>query len=355
LQEKLKLLQVKYYYNEGDKAYAAGGPENILEAIEILERQIQALDKLESDSEKQDLSQKLRWLQIKRHNNVVQEAESAINRVNTRRNFDEEAVFQHYLKIDEAYLSLSELEPENEQWIENRRKKLKEQAELRQTLAHKAKRKHNYEAALRHYRAILDIEQTKKYEDLTQVLNLDLSKEIDELERKADYELRYREIGELIHNNEHLKALDKLVEDFISKGIYEHRDVAKLLWGLVYAKQNDGQFPPEWESVAELAMARNKLAGTEKQLDELQQKTTKVQNKLAESQNILPKLKRQHEINKYIIPISLVVAVIVGGVIAPQLETLSGLTAIKLIALALLAAYFGYYFWVYYISERLNE
>ncbi len=324
LKRKLRSLQVTHHYNEGDRAYAAGGPANIDEAIETLAHEIQVLEALKAERQSQDLRQKLTWLQIKKHKNIVEKAESAINQIDTQAALSDETAFQPYLDIDKAYQSLIELEPENELWPRNRLKKLKEQAELRQKLAGRAERKHKYETALRHYRAILDIEQTKGYQDIAQDLSLDLSEKIAELEKKADYDRKYQEIEKLIANGEYLKARDRLVEDFISKGIYEHRDVAKLLWGVVYAKQNGGQFPPEWESVSELAEAKEDLQ----------------------------KLGRQHRLTSALVIIpSLIIGVVMGiliTMIAPWTQNLSGLAAITVVAILVLIG-------VWIITKRIGE
>jgi hypothetical protein len=51
-------------------------------------------------------------------------------------------------------------------------------------------------------------------------------------------------------SGDYLKALEHLDQEFIQTGNYEHRDVPKLFWGLVYAKSHEGNFPAEWESLS---------------------------------------------------------------------------------------------------------
>ena len=189
LREKVSLLRVKHHHSAGDRAYAAGNPDDLAEAIEILEREIRALEALKAEPESRDLQDKSRLLQVQKYQNIVRAEEAAIAAIHTRDSgapYNNEAIFQHYFNLADAYQKLIELEPQNEQWLERKERTVQER--------------------------------------------------------------KYYEVQKLIADREVLQALSQLVEDFINAGAYEYREVAKLLWGLVYAKQNDGRFPPEWES-----------------------------------------------------------------------------------------------------------
>jgi serine/threonine protein kinase len=559
--EKTRTRLVEYHHYEGDRAYAGGNPENIDDATNLLGEKIQVLAALKADSESEDLWDKLRLLQVKKYENIVNLAQATIDEIAARDSqvrFGNEDIFQHYLTIDEAYQSLIELEPENKQWQEDRRKKLKEWAEGRYMFAIWAleKPEPDYEAGLRHYKALLDIEQAK-YPGVAQELNLNLDERIVELQAKVDYDGKYNEILRLIDSQDYLRALEHLDREFIQAGNYEHRDVARWLWGLVYAKRHEGNFPPEWESLSgfdalskrlvrverawiqqlkdrlepwsqsgiletignearvlgdfeeqvtgiesvlneavargvaeipEIDVSRDELTGVRAQIQKqrsaffdidvketaqkvdawlqkieeieallqtgnpvkdipeflnrsdeekqaiekdpmfetlqvlestsaeieqtigqielqirgrlctaliddvgqkdeelvrlrtelatLQEELAKAQEGAAISQADLAQLReeiavlqqreslleqqlekpnREHEINRYVIPISLALAVIAGGIVAPQIRALPGLSTVKWIALALLIAYFAYYVWVYYISRPRSE
>jgi hypothetical protein len=58
------------------------------------------------------------------------------------------------------------------------------------------------------------------------------------------------------------------------------------------------------------------------------------------------KLNRQHELNKYLIPVSLALAVAAGGIVASPTPSI-----IAVMALVLLIAYFVYFIWVYYLPQ----
>lgn len=439
LQVKRRLLQIKNHYQIGEQAYAGGKPEQLDPAIEILEREIQALDELGAQAESQQLRDKLRQLQIKRYEHSIETAVAEIDRFKAQVPIDEKAIFQRYDKIDQAYATLLDFSSENELWQNSRRQKLKERAEYRQELARRAEQIHDYETALQHYQNILNIEQIKKYESLAQELNLDLIKKIGDLKVKVDHNRKYREIEKLLDKGDYLPALDRLIEDFISKGVYEHRDVAQLLWQLIYAKQHEGKLPPELTSAAELTTVRNqltqsdqtleqlrseitllqqkltqaekklnqvetraattrsrlanteqtlnqirseantiraKLAETEQALSQTQIEATTAQSKLTETEQNLTesqaelsrlksqldeakqipeKLRKQHGLNKIVIPISLILAAIGGGIVGPQLQAIPGLRVVTILIWILLFGYFGYYLWIYYISPPFQE
>lgn len=553
--QKTRSRLIDYFHQQGDLAYAGGQPDHIDEAIAVLTEKTQELQALNAEGEVNDLQTKLKRLQIAKYEHLVKMAQAAIDDISGKDSqvrFGSEDIFQHYVALDEAYQSLMELESENEQWVENRRKKLREWAESRCVFAARAlaKLEPDYEAALRHYKVILDIEQTK-YPGLSRELHLNLPEKIAELEVKANYDGKYNEIRKLMDSGEYQKALEHLDQEFIQTGNYEHREAARLLWGLVYIKQHDGKQPPEWESLSgfevlskrlisieqeriqqlkdklepwsqakifetfdhenemlaefeeqvksiealiseavahgvtetpdieacrhdlvtvnariqeqhrvflrtevndavqnieaylqriedieallqtgdpvkdipeffnrideaqeviegdallerlralvttnteigqtinhlklrirgqllkiliddvgrrdeQLTVMRNQLSEATTALAQVQTKSTKTQAELAtlrpqvdSLKQQLKGLKQQHTINRYIIPISLAIAVVVGGVIAPQLQTLLGeSTMVVNIALALLIVYFIYYIWVYYLPQLRNK
>jgi hypothetical protein len=92
---------------------------------------------------------------------------------------------------------------------------------------------------------------------------------------------------------------------------------------LFYIKENDGKTPPDWDNDLEKDRGQRKL-------------------------------ETQHGINKYVIPVSIAVAMLAGGIIAPQLQGLDvpGLFAISVVAFVGLLAYLIYYLWVYYFSSK---
>lgn len=142
----------------------------------------------------------------------------------------------------------------------------------------------------------------------------DLQNKLATLQAK---EQKYEEILSLVQTGQYPQALAQLEQNFISTGNYEYQDVARLFWQLIYAKKHNGQLP---EDPAANAAFR--------------QKTT-----------------RQFEFNRYLIPLSMLAALITGGLIAPQLQNLPGLMVITVIAWTLFIAYFGYYVWVYYLQK----
>ncbi len=357
LQAKQRKLQIKDHYNHGNHVYANGSPASLPEAIEVLKEKIVALEALAAEDESRDLDQKLKQLHIIKYNNIIEAATSAIND-----NGDTETIFHNYDQIDQAYQSLLELEPGHQQWTEQKRERLKEQAKQRQKFAQSAETKHQYEVALRHYDAIRDIEQSKKYHGLAQILHLDLESKIADLEEKVAYDRKYQAIKKRIDEQEYADALNQLVEDFISKETYGHRDVARLLWGLTYAKQHDWQFPPpEWESAAELKKTQEKLAFIQKELDQVRKELATVQNESAKMdsgqsdkmQKKLQKLERRWDTRlsfTLVIP-SVIIGVVIGilvDIIAPQDQNLTWLAAIAILAILALAG-------LRIITKRMGE
>ncbi len=241
---------IEFYQSEGDKAYAQGNPADLDEAIRILDKQIQCLDKLKADSKR--LWYKKQALQVKKYKDKIEAEEKAIAEIYTESgdtHFGSEDVIQHYRNMDECYQNLIDLvESERKfEWEESRREKLKEQAESRVTFALKAaaEPEPDYETAIRHYEAIRDIEESHRYPNLSEELNLNLTEKIADLEKKADYYNKYSEIQVLINQGKYSEALRQLTADFIDKGNYEYRNVADLLSLLVQAKKNDWQLPAE--------------------------------------------------------------------------------------------------------------
>ncbi len=246
---------IKFHYDEGNAAFAEGAPEDIEAAITILQDKVNHLVELKAENECAELREKLRLLRKRKYEADIEMAQGAINEINAQGSqirFSSEDIFQHYALIDAAYQGLLDLDPEHKQWVQGRRKKLREQVECRLLFAVRATGKFepDYEAALRYYRSVLDIE--KKHPGIVKELEttLDLNEKINELQTKADFDGKYREIRKLIDQQDYDRALQGLDKEFIQTGNYEHRDVAKWLWGLVYAKHHDGKLPLEWDSLA---------------------------------------------------------------------------------------------------------
>jgi len=261
---------IEYHQRQAEIAYASESPDNIDEAIQILNQQIESLETLNAQSESEALRAKAKRLQIQKYQTIIDETQTAIDKINAggthARLEKEDMLFHHYLRLDDAYQNLLKLEPDHQEWQEHRHKKLKEWLEIQHLFAIRAvgKLDPDYEAALRHYKTILDIEQTR-WPGIAQELNIDLYQKIPELEQKADHDGKYREILTLMESGELLKALERLDKDFISERNYEHRDVARLLWGLVYAKKYQGRFPPEWENLSGFDFLNKRLVELEKE------------------------------------------------------------------------------------------
>ncbi|MEW5960410.1 MAG: protein kinase, partial [Chloroflexota bacterium] len=176
---------IDFHHHEGVLAYAGGEPDNIDEAITTLKLKLRALKELKADSECQELQAKLVQVQISKYEKIIREAEQNIDEIGSKSStirFSNEEIFQHYQAIDEAQRALLEFEPDNQQWQQARRKRLYECAQSRCVFASRAlgKLQPDYEAALRHYQAVQEIEETK-YPGLAQELNLNLADKINEL------------------------------------------------------------------------------------------------------------------------------------------------------------------------------
>lgn len=259
---------IEYHHHHGDKAYAWGHPENMAEAIQTLNQKIWLLDQLEAGDESLDLQEKLKQLQVRQSESIIQTSQAAIEEINSKGSqirFSSDDIFQHYQAIDAAYQVLSEVDSENEQWQEDRTKNLMEVAQSRCVFASRAlgKLEPDYETALKHYKAVLDIEQTS-YPGLVAELGLDLDEKISSIEVKANYDGKYHQVIKLIDDGAYLKALDRLDQEFIQTGNYEHREAAKWLWGLVYAKHHDGTLPPEWMSLSGFEFLSKRLVQVER-------------------------------------------------------------------------------------------
>lgn len=336
LENKLWQLQVKRHYDRGQKAYNKGKHENSDEIIQILEQEIKSLDELEAIEQSQDLRDKQRQLRIVKWEKVVKAEADTIYKINTQANdihFNNEILFQHYTKIDEAYQNLIRLEPDNEQWRQERPQKLRERAVYRLNLAQRAEAEADYEMALGHYRWIMELDQ--KFNELTQGLDIeqrskgliqelglnDLAQKILYLEEVVNYDRKYREIQSLIGQKKFLKALEYLNEDFIRQGYYEYRDTAKLLWGAVYANQHEGQTPPEWEANASLKKLEWKYASFTRAF-------------------------------KVLTPLAFLGAIILGIIIGYYFQSLPEPTRIwGLVGFGLVTIYFFWYIWFHYGSK----
>lgn len=266
--QRVRARLIEFYYHEGDTAYASGHSDNLDKSISTLEEIIRRLKALNAVSETENLLDKLKRLKVIKYENIIKTSQMFISEINTRDSqtrFASEDIFQRYTVLDETYQVLIELEPENRLWSENRRKKLKEQVETRCIFAVRAlnKLEPDYESALRHYNAILDLEQSK-YPGLAEELHFNLHEEIIALRTKVDYDGKYNDIRRLLEDKDYPKALEHLDREFISTGNYEHRDVARWLWGLVYAKQHEWNFPPEWESMSGFTVLSKRLVNVER-------------------------------------------------------------------------------------------
>jgi hypothetical protein len=258
---------VEYHQHVGVAAYADGEPEDIDQAIKSLEQTIGALVALGTEAESQILADKLRQLKVRKYQAELKAAQAALDAINagdSQDRFGSEEMFQHYLAIDEAYYGLIELEPGNEGWQANRRQKSVEWVEARRAFALQAlsKPEPDYEAALRQYNAMRDIET--RCPGTARELNLDLDARIAELQAKADSDGKYYEIMRLIDSKDYARALERLDQEFIQTGNYEHRDAARWFWGLAYAKGRDWNFPPEWDSLSGFQAVSRRLMRVER-------------------------------------------------------------------------------------------
>ena len=164
--------------------------------------------------------------------------------------------------------------------------------------------------------------------------------DLEKAQQAAIDDKHYKEIRTLIDREAYDQALEQLDQRFIREGNYVFRDVTRLLWGLVFAKEHKGQFPPDWHEAADLRT----------------RPLTDIESPLVEPITSPPSnLVKWHTLNKYLIPIALSIAMLIGGAIASQFSALVDQPAIAIIALLLLVAYFGYYVWVYYIFPSQDE
>jgi hypothetical protein len=132
---------------------------------------------------------------------LIKAAEAALKDSQPEDNRAQEDIFKPYLAIEEAYQQLEAayqkwfgLEAqEPKPWLEERRQKLREQAELRRQVAAQAEQELRYEAALQQYQSLLDLQKTV-YENLGQELNLNLKEKIAALQIKANYDRKYKRI-----------------------------------------------------------------------------------------------------------------------------------------------------------------
>jgi hypothetical protein len=257
---------VEYHRREAERVYELAASEDVDEAIKLFEQELVALEALKAKSEIKHLRHKFKALQAKKYEEMIAEAQTVIDQFNAQADqarFSNEEIFQHYLTLDEAYQTLLKLEPDNQQWLEKRREKLKERAETRAQFAAYAlgQSECDYETALRHYQAILDLET--EYPGVVQQLNLNLKEIIANLQVKVDYYGKYDAIRQLIDEGKYARALDRLERDFIQPGNYQYRDVARWLWRLVYQTKNEGKLPPEWEIASIFGALSKRWVGVE--------------------------------------------------------------------------------------------
>ncbi len=383
LENKLKLLQIKRSTDEGEAAYANGAPDNIDRAIQLLQGKVKQLDELNATSDSQKLEHKLRDLKIKQQlklgiekynqfnpDNLIEVTQFLEAKIKTleelgaaaesqklkekklslentlqiqeyrdiiqaeealiiKDNIQDEAIFQHYHRIDEVYQILIRLQSDNKQWQTERCQNLKKEAVCRRELAKRALGQTDHDTAIRHYRHIQEIAQ--KYDELTQEpggltqeLGLDdLPGIISGLIKKSDRYSKYQKIKTLTGAKNYPEALKRLNEDFIQTGDYEYSDVARLLWGIVYANQHEGQDPPEWEANASLKNLEGKY------------------NRL----NI--------KLNAYEIlaPVAMLGVMILGVGIGYSIQNLPEIPIVIQFAFVLTIVYFFWYIWVHYGSK----
>jgi serine/threonine protein kinase len=181
-----------------------------------------------------------------------------------------------------------------------------------------------------------------------------------EADRKATDDQNYKDIQKLVEHKDYATALERLNRDFIHVGNFEYRNVAQMLWGLVYANQHHGALPPGWDGQASLQAFTEPISNMDDMVVTQQSQTLEtLESQLSRTRRDLV---RTQEISKVIIPISLWLAILVGGIIAPQIQGLSpqirellAQPFTSIIAFVLLAGYLIYYFWVYYISTLHHD
>ena len=235
LQEKLKLLQIKRHYDEGIEAFDTKTSENLTQIIAILTDKVKILDEMHAELERADLQKKLRALQVKAHHNDGLKAYAGGN---------PQDLAQAIAIVADKIQALDELDAERE------RVDLQEKLNvLRIKDLHYAGNQAFVDgisdnlaeaiAILEHNIQALDrLRAARESQDLEQKLYL-----LRIQERNAN---NYKSIETSVNNQEYEEALARLDKEFIRPRNYEYRDVARLFWGLVYAKQHNGQLPPEW-------------------------------------------------------------------------------------------------------------
>lgn len=306
LLEKLRVLRVKNHYNSGILVYADGTPADINKAIAIMEQEVQLLGKLQAEREFQDLHSKLRILKIKAH------YEAGVESFATG---DLENIEQTITILEQEIEALESLDAHSES------QDLLEKLRVLQV-------KHHYNSGILAYadgapeninQAVITLEEEIQALEQLQAEHecQGLREKLKLLQVKRNKVNKYEEIKRLMANEQYEQALNCLDKEFLRVGDYEYQDVARLLWGLTHAKQHQGALPWAWNISAEQYQ----------------------------------KYKRQYRIHQFIIPLSLIVAVMLGGIIAPQFENLNLLPILLVLCLVLLVIYFGYYTWVYYIDR----
>jgi len=142
----------------------------------------------------------------------------------------------------------------------------------------------------------------------------DLSEKLRLLQAKERQEEKYDELQKLIQQEQFTEALACLDKEFIRTGHYHYKDTAQLLSRLMYAEQHN-----ELPSEVGVSMAQ--------------------------------KIKKQYDLNRYLIPLSVIIALFAGPFIFSQLIDIPLPPVISGIAAVLLVAYLGYYGWVYYFEK----
>lgn len=259
---------IDYYYGEGNKAYQSSNfsqdSGNLDEAIAVLAKARQWLDQLKDQSKIEELGHKWKQLQIRKHTHRIDLASQAIAAIDAEKgslHFDEQ-IFEYYEGIDACYRELIKLE-ENYEWKEGRRKKLREQSKHRDAFARHLTEQDrpDYIKAIAQYQIIQDIESDT---GLTEELNINPAQRIAELKEAENLHHKYHHIRQLMGEGRFQEALAQLETDFINQHNYEYRDVAQMLWELVYAKQHAGQYPLGWDGASGLEVWRDGLIEAER-------------------------------------------------------------------------------------------
>ena len=99
---------------------------------------------------------------------------------------------------------------------------------------------------------------------------------------------KYKEIRSLMGDGNYPQALTELDNWFIQPGKYDYRDVTKLFWGVVHAKQHEGKLPATWDDVSDMRT---------RPLPEFDSDV--VEQAISPQPPVQPK---GHELNKFIVP-----------------------------------------------------